>query len=268
MAMPVWRRKTPFQKEWVALRKKEQAFLERGKSQKESALNRLLAEKVPEKLQRALDAAFEKAFLLIFEKGAGVIEKTYNREALESEYKINLYTEEIRRDRKSLRAFSKSADRAGRKSLILSGAAGVGMGLLGIGLPDIPVFTGMLLKCVYEIALSYGLDYASEEEQYFILLLIEGAASRGEQLVEADRKIEAYIRSPRLPENYIRAEQIRKTSGTLSKELLYMKFLQGVPLVGAAGGAYDLIYMKRISGYAGIKYQKRFLLKHKEPGEG
>jgi len=263
MEIPGWKRKTPFQKEWDALCKREQAFLERRKTKKDSALNRLLAEKVPEKLQRTLDAAFEKAFLLIFEKGAGVIEKTYRQDALRDEYKVRLYADELRRSRKTLRAFSKSAEKAGRKNLLLSGAAGVGMGLLGIGLPDIPLFTGMILKCIYEIALRYGFGHDSEQEKYFILLLIEGAVSYGDRLLETDRKIEAYSLSPRLPEGYSPPEQIARTSGVLSRELLYMKFLQGIPIAGAVGGAYDMIYMKRISEYAEIKYHKRFLQGHK-----
>ena len=45
-----------------------------------------------------------------------------------------------------------------------------------------------------------------------------------------------------------------------------MKFLQGIPVVGAMGGAYDVVYMKQISEYAGIKYQKRFLLRYKTQG--
>jgi len=38
-----------------------------------------------------------------------------------------------------------------------------------------------------------------------------------------------------------------------------MKFLQGIPLVGAVGGVYDVVYMKQITEYAKIKYQRRFL---------
>ena len=45
----------------------------------------------------------------------------------------------------------------------------------------------------------------------------------------------------------------------MSGELLYMKFLQGIPIVGAVGGAYDFVYMKQINEYAKIKYHKRFL---------
>lgn len=257
--MNMWQRKTPLQKEWNALQKKELAFTEKRKQKKESALNQFLEQKVPEKLQHTLDNAFEKAFQLIFEKGTGIIEKTYNKDAVEKEFKVNVYANEIQGTRKSLRKFKTNANKTGNVNLLLSGVSGIGMGILGIGLPDIPVFTGIILKNIYEIALHYGFDYDSEEEKYFILLLIEGAVSYGDHFVETDRKIETFSMDPQLPEEYTQAEQITKTSSMLSKELLYMKFLQGVPIVGAVGGAYDVVYMKQISEYARIKYQKRFL---------
>ena len=64
----------------------------------------------------------------------------------------------------------------------MSGAAGIGMGILGVGISDIPVFTGMILKSIYEIAMHYGYSYETEEEQHFILLLIQGAVSQGEEM--------------------------------------------------------------------------------------
>ena len=50
----------------------------------------------------------------------------------------------------------------------------------------------------------------------------------------------------------------------MSKELLYMKFLQGIPIVGAVGGAYDAIYMKQIVKYSELKYRRRFLTSRKK----
>lgn len=260
------KRKTPLQKEWNALQKRELAFGEGRKNKKESALNQLLAEKVPDKLQHTLDAAFEKAFYLIFEKGKGIIEKTYNKDALEKEYKVNHYANELQGNRKSLRKFTRDANRSGNANLLLSGVSGIGMGLFGIGLPDIPVFTGMILKNIYELALHYGFDYDSETEKYFILLLIEGAVSYGDHFIAVDDRIESYVLTQQLPQGYSQPEQITKTSGMLSKELLYMKFLQGIPIVGAIGGAYDVVYMRQISEYAKIKYKKRFLLRYKAQG--
>lgn len=58
-------------------------------------------------------------------------------------------------------------------------------------------------------------------------------------------------------------EQIKRTSQALSHELLYTKFLQGLPVMGIIGGTYDAVYMNRISEYVRIKYKKRFLLTYK-----
>ena len=58
-------------------------------------------------------------------------------------------------------------------------------------------------------------------------------------------------------------QQIDQTAGCLSKELLYMKFLQGIPVIGAVGGAYDAVYTKRVVKYAEMKYRRRFYTKQK-----
>mgnify|MGYP002225408700 FL=1 len=89
--------------------------------------------------------------------------------------------------------------------------------------------------------------------------MIQGAISYGETLCEIDGKLNEFISCGTLPEEYQEKKQIEETAGALSKELLYMKVLQGIPVVGAVGGAYDAIYMKRITEYAGLKYRHRYL---------
>lgn len=257
--MRLFDKRTPLQKEWEKLEVQEQRFLQKRSEKRESILNQKLEEKIPPKLQKTLDTAFAKAFALIFEKGTGVIEKTYQRAKLEQDYQVRQYTADVKQNSKSLLSFSKKARDTGTKNLLLSGASGIGMGVLGIGLPDIPVFTGMILRNIYETALQYGFSYESREEKYFILLLIQGAVSSGETLCEMDGKLNEFIRSGILPEEYQDKEQIEQTVGALSKELLYMKFLQGIPVVGAVGGAYDAVYMKRITEYAELKYRHRYL---------
>lgn len=257
----MFQKKTAYQKEWEKFIKKENKYLERQLTKKESFLNQKLEEKVPEKLQGTLDTAFAKAFHLIFEKGTTVIEKTYRKEEIEKQYQINEFTNQVRQDKKSLRTFSKNAKGSGTKNLVVSGAAGIGMGILGVGIPDIPVFTAMILKSIYEIAMHYGYSYETEEEQYFILLLIQGAVSHGEEMLAIDKKINQYISSSIWVKEESKEEMIQKTASYLSKELLYMKFLQGIPVVGAVGGAYDVVYLKQITEYANLKYERRFLEK-------
>ena len=135
--MKLFSRKDPVQAELEKLKKQEEKFLAKNREQKELPLNRFLQDKIPEKLQGTLEAAFAKAFSLIFEKGTGIIEKTYQKEELEKRSAIRQYAADVRGDRKSLKNFSRQAAGTGAGNTLASAAAGVGMGLLGIGIPDI-----------------------------------------------------------------------------------------------------------------------------------
>lgn len=252
---------TPLDRELQRLNTEERRYLAKRKAKKESRLNVLLEEKVPDTLQDTLDNAFATAFSLIFQKGTGIIEKTYNKEKLTEESDDDMRRILRRQDRRSFRDVTEKAGGSGLKNILISGTAGIGMGLFGAGIPDIPLFTAMILKSVYEIALQYGFDYESEGEKYFILLLIQGAIAPWEELEAIEEKLDVYMDTELLPLYYSREGQIRTTAAGLSKELLYLKFLQGTPIVGAIGGAYDVVYMKRITEYAELKYRRRFYLK-------
>lgn len=259
----MFQKKSPFDLEWEKLLKREQKFIIEREEKKVNFLNQKLSEKVPDKLQSTLDKAFVKAFGTVFQKGTDVIEKTYKKEELQQTFKINEYADQVRQNKKSLQAFGKKANTSRSVNMLVSGVAGIGMGVAGVGIPDIPVFTGLMLKSIYEIALSYGYEYETEGERRFILLLIQGAVSYGEDMKAVDALINDYILNVKVPDEYDEKIQIEKTADSLSKELLYMKFLQGIPIVGALGGASDLIYLQRITEYANIKYKKRFLMKKK-----
>lgn len=212
------------------LQKKEDKLIKKRQEKKDSLINRKLAEKVPNELQERIDKAFLIAFQLIFEKGTKIIG-----------------------------SFSKKENPSQLPNVLISGAVGIGMGVTGVGLPDIPIFTAMMLKSIYEIAQRYGYKYDTKEEKYFILMLIEGVVSYGNMMKFVNKRINTFIeKGPVVGQDTIKS-QIKKTSGALSKELLYMKFLQGVPVVGIIGGAYDAIYMKKITEYAELKYKIRFL---------
>ena len=56
-------------------------------------------------------------------------------------------------------------------------------------------------------------------------------------------------------------EQMQRTAQAMTDAMIYMKFLQGMFIVGAIGGAWDVVYMNRITDYAILKYKRRFLVK-------
>lgn len=263
--MERWKRKSPWEKEWEDLKKKEKKFTEKRLSGPTCVIINKLDRFVPEKLSGTLNAAFFKGFEVIFDKGTGVIEKTYNKGKREKEFQVNTYATELSADKRSVRSFTKQASSAKKLNLLVSSVEGIGLGLVGAGIPDIPLFIAMVLKSVYEIALSYGYSYETEEEKVFILHLIQVAMMDGQEFVEADRKfnelIDQIVEDGDSMEGYRvnKTEQMKQTSAALSAEMIYTKFLQGQMIVGIAGGIFDPIYVSRISDYAVLKYRRRFL---------
>lgn len=250
------------EKEWKRLIKLEEKFINHNVEKKEKEWQNKLEKFVPEKLSGTLNTAFYKAFELIFEKGTGLIEKTYNKEKREQDYKINEYAAELKNNRKTIKVFGKQAKASQNLNMAISAVEGIGMGAAGAGLPDIPVFLGVLLKSIYETALIYGFAYDTEQEQIFILKMIETALAREDELLESNAELNKWIEAPQIFE-ISKTEQIKRTSAALANEMLYLKFVQGIPIVGIAGGLSDVVYQKKITDYAQMKYKRRFLIRKK-----
>ena len=263
--MSLLNKKSPWDKDWDDLCKKEAKFEAKRQEGPTSVLIKKLDRFVPRKLSGTLDAAFSKGFALIFEKGTGVIEKTYNKEKRQAEFSINTYASEVKGDKQSVKQFTKRAKAAKATNLLVSSVEGIGLGFVGAGIPDIPLFVAMVLKSVYEVALSYGYEYESEGEKVFILKVIEVAMYDSDEFIyhneELNRLIDEIVEDGDNLDNYKvdKELQIDLTAKALSKEMLYTKFLQGQFIIGIAGGIFDPIYINRISNFAVLKYRRRFL---------
>lgn len=258
--MTLFSQATPLEKELAHLQRREDALMNRRWSRKEPLVSRALEGKVPDKLRSALEQAFSKGFSLVFEKGSTYIEKTLGKAKREDEFFTNRAALDADRDRGALRSFPRQAKKAGLGNTLISTALGLGMGVFGLGIPDIPIFTAMIFKSLYEIAMSYGYKHDSDEERIFILMLIRGAMSSGDEALGINGRINRFIDQGSWPEDTTLEDCESAAAAALSEELLYIKFIQGLPVVGIVGGAANAVYMERISGYADLKYHRRFLL--------
>ncbi len=262
--------------EWRLQNLKEESFLVRHVMDKTPKWVHLVEKKVPESLQNTLETAFNKAFVTVFENGASVIEKTYAKDKQIKQYNSNQrrLNEEGFHSR-NVRKFEKQAKKTVSKNLAISTVEGIGFGIVGWGIPDIPIFVSVLLKSIYEISISYGFSYHSDKEKIFILKIIDTALKSGESLREKDEAlnslIEKYDNEEKYPNEYGTtdpfvlelqiARQIDYSALALSHELLYGKFVQGTTFVGVIGGTADITCLKRITEYASLKYKRRFLLR-------
>lgn len=254
-------------KKRAALEKECAAVLKKETQLKQSAMKATaprwktdLEKKVPEKVYHSLEAAFSKAFSVVFTQGVGVIEKTYNRQNLEETYSVQDYAVQVKGGRKELKQVKRNAGRTGLANTALTTVEGIGLGALGIGLPDIVVFVGMLLKGIYETALSYGFSYDTPEERLFILRMMEATLTKGHAFAVKNARVDGMIEEmPQAGDDEVLA-QIQKTGSAFAVDMLLLKFVQGFPLVGVIGGAANPIYYNMVMRYVQLKYQKRYLL--------
>ena len=233
------KKRAALEKEYASVLKKETQLKQSAMKTTAPRWKTDLEKKVPEKVYRSLETAFSKAFSVVFTQGVGVIEKTYNRQNLEETHSVQDYAVQVKGGRKELKQVKRNAGRSGLTNTALTTVEGIGLGALGIGLPDIVVFVGMLLKGVYETALSYGFAYDTPEERLFILRMMEEMPQTGEDELQA---------------------QIQKTGSAFAVDMLLLKFVQGFPLVGILGGAANPVYYNKVMRYVQLKYQKRYLL--------
>lgn len=255
-------KKSVLQKEWNSVLQREKKLLLERQKESKNFLEAKLDGLIPEKLQKTLNQAVLKGFEAVFEKGSGWIEKTYNKDNYKKDYQIKEYAMRVRKDKKSLKSFGKTASQASTRNLFITGIEGAGLGVLGVGIPDIPIFLSVIFRSIYEISLSFGYTYDTDRERLFVLKILRAALEKTSDFCTTDEWINAFIETEEETEIITKEdlkEQMKEAAEVLSKELLYMKFVQGLPLIGAVGGVADVLYLNKITKYATLKYKKRFL---------
>lgn len=277
----MFKKKSILEKEWTAFLKREEKAVKRYGKAKEPFWEKRLQGLAPEMLREKLEAAFYQAFWAILQNGTGVIEKTYSREKLEADFKIREYSQTIYSSKKNLTANARAARAQAVKSIAGTGAEGAVLGFLGIGLPDIPLFMAAVFRSLYTLCLHYGIDYEKKEEQELLLELLALSLYCGEAFREKDAKINKKLYRMAMEERAdshsgiaesqkagtnggaaveINKDLVKQAAKAMSGELLYLKFLQGIPIAGVIGGIYDGIYLKKITGYVSLKLERRYLL--------
>ena len=214
--------------------------------------------KIPEGLKDKLEMAFYKGFKVLFEKGMGVIDKTYDKENMNIDFRA--YKAIIDKDSEALIHLRKRLNKSLKRDLAFTAVEGTGLGILGIGLPDIPVFLGVVLRSIYKIASTYGFDYSDDKEKCYILKLITGAMNRGEEREKTDKQIRRmeYLIDNNIYESNLDRE-MKRTASVMANELLTFKFVQGMPVVGVVGGYTNVKVLNRIVTYSHLKYERRCL---------
>lgn len=259
------RREAALTKELLAVEKQEKKMEQAALEAKPAAWKTELESRIPEKVYAGLESAFCKGFSLVFDQGRAIIEKGYNKEDIQADHTIRDFAVQVKGGRKELKKMHKSAKQSDLLNLAVTTVEGVGLGALGVGMPDIVLFLGTLLKGVYETALNYGFDYESRQEQIFILKMMQTALSTGEDWVTRNAEVEGMLtlETVGITDDDFKC-QMKDTASVFAVDMLLLKFIQGLPVVGIIGGAANPVYYSKVMKYVQMKYRKRYLLRKKK----
>lgn len=258
MKLALWKRPSAAEKALRLVEKREARMAAAAMKARPAAWKTALEKKIPPKVYDGLQSAFGKAFALVFHQGRGLLEKSYSKEEL-----LALHAVRDADARSGGAAGIKRMESGAKQSELFHTAVtaveGVALGTLGIGMPDIVIFISTLLRGVYETALHYGYDYAEPREQLVILKLLEASLRTGDEWAAANAQADVMMTSDiPVSENTFRA-QFQRTASVFAMDMLLLKFIQGIPLVGVIGGAANPGYYRKIMRYVRMKYRKRYL---------
>lgn len=238
------------------------------KSQRETALKQKnkgwkteLEKKIPSKVYEGLVRTFSTGFSLVFRQGRKLIEMTYDKQFIQEQHKTRHDAVMQGRGRQQLRQMEKTIGRKNNVNLTATTAEGIALGIFGVGMPDIVLFLSTMLKGIHETALSYGFEYESAEAQYLILAMMRTSLAKGSEWERSDREVERLFSDmPSVSEEMLK-ESIHKTARVFAVDMLLLKFIQGMPVVGFLGGAANSVYYRKVMDYVQLKYRKYYFIK-------
>jgi hypothetical protein len=232
---------------------KEMMFL--NKNVNDGNIKVKIHEIIPAGLEETLKSAFIKAFELVFNKGTEIIEKSFDKEKINLEYETSKFMLDYKESKENIEKIDKYPKKTNFINNLVTTSVGTGMGIIGMGIPDIPIFVATMLRGIYQISLSYGYEYSYDVEKVYILRIIRIALAKS---AKEKKEYNDELKNKGTYQTSLE-EEIRKTAEVMANALLIEKFIQGIPVVGAIGGLTNNSVYRKVSNFSMIKYKKRYL---------
>lgn len=247
------------------LRRREEQLFRRDAARRKGRVLAWAEKRVPDKLIHTMDAAFYTAFQVLFQRGTRLLGRTIPARKLLGERYLKEYAIKRAPGARSMGAFHRSAVLSGTLTTAAATAEGCALGLLGMGLPDIPILMSILLRAVYHTAVRYGFAYDTKGERSYILLVLCAALTDGpDRRTYSDRADELGRQLDQDQVPWVDLEtQMREAARALAGAMLVPKFLQGMTIIGVVGGASNFSTSRRVTEMANLKYQRRFWEKNR-----
>lgn len=89
--------------------------------------------------------------------------------------------------------------------------------------------------------------------------MVEASLATGEEWGLKNAEVDEMMhRKPEDISKFMFDTQIKQTASRFAVDMLILKFIQGIPIIGIIGGVSNPIYYNKIMKYVELKYRKRY----------
>ena len=237
----------------------EARLKEPGKGLQEKA-----REKAPQKVMDKVRTALIKGFILIFTKATPAIEAAggLKKKKLKADLNISSLDKGV-----SLGAIQRIDDAAAGTASTnkeITTVEGAVMGLFGWGPQDSPIFLAVILKSIYEVAVSYGFDYTDNAEKRYIIALMNAALADPFDKVALSETCDEVGLAIDLGDgdgSEISEDELQEAAEKIADSILILKVLMMIKVAGTFSAVTNYKMVKQVTEYAKIKYRQRFLFR-------
>ena len=90
--------------------------------------------------------------------------------------------------------------------------------------------------------------------------MMKTALSKGEDWNTFNEEVDGMLSTSYAVSDDVLKSEIEDISKVFATDMLVLKFIQGLPVIGVVGGVFNPVYYNKIMSYVRLKYHKRYLL--------
>ena len=220
-----------------------------------------MAESLPAVYKETLDLAFYQNLMMLLDPEKDVVSGLINREELEEKFHRLDRAVDADAGFKALGHMEREAAKLNGSELSAAALEGLGLGSIGIGSPETVILTLLMLRTLYETALLYGFNIDHPWEKDLALMLLSAAFSSGEDAYREQQALTRVLKglADGVTPEIDREKRIRAAASHMAGSMSLQKFVQGIPVIGAAGLFFNSAAIKRLQTLSRCVYKQLYL---------
>lgn len=221
----------------------------------------MMADSLPAIHRETLEMAFYQSLVFLLNPQNDILANFICREDIEERFHRLDRAVDLDPGFRALGHMEREAARLNNMDFSVAALEGLGFGTVGIGSPETVVLCALMLRTLYETALVYGINIDHPWEKDLALMLLAAAFSSGEDAYQEQRELTRVLKglAEGVTPEIDRERRMRTAASRMAGSMSLQKFVQGIPVIGAAGLFFNTAAMNRLQTLSRCVYKQRYL---------